>query len=141
MTDPKLIGAIIGLARATENNEHLITADTTAIILRILCSDASADTPLLLAQVETEKRKLVPNCFECAEPCGRTSDYDLSRLAQEDADIREEKLALLADLHRLAQRGNLDEQQIDLLYKALIIMGIEYYPVDQLRQLRRQLMP
>jgi len=34
----------------------------------------------MLARVDGEKRKLVPECYKCAASCGRTDNFDMERL-------------------------------------------------------------
>ena len=42
----RLIGALIGLARATEGNEHLISAAVTDVAAAVLCAETEFDTLL-----------------------------------------------------------------------------------------------
>lgn len=118
----RLLGALIGLARATEGNEHLISDSSTAVITEAL---AAVNTPddesleKLLRKVEEEKRKMVPNCFCCASPCGRTSACDLKMLQQEESGTQRLKQQLLTKLTQGACKDPKD------LYTALIAVGIE----------------
>jgi len=65
----KLIGELIGLARATEGNEHMLTPTTAAAVVEGLaaalpggCCDAEV-LSAILDRVDREKRKLVPACY------------------------------------------------------------------------------
>ena len=104
----KLTGAIIGLARATEGNEHMVTDSTAAVIVEGLFATLtnvnfdSTDLLGLIGKVEIEKKKLVPDCFHCASPCGRTNDYDLSKLWNADEDIRSLKSLVLFGIRGIA---------------------------------------
>lgn len=88
----ELTGALIGLARATEGNAHMITETTNTVMTKGLAAahgggkqDAAA-FPALLEKVAAEKQKLVPDCALCAMPCSRTADYDMQNLQEaEDA--------------------------------------------------------
>lgn len=68
----KLTGALIGLARATEGNEYLITGDTSRLVLEGLFTTVTNvnfnnDTITeLIRRVEKERERLVPDCFVCA---------------------------------------------------------------------------
>ena len=89
-----LMGAIIGLARATEGNEDLITESTDRTMQDALAMEIDADETSLfdmLDRIRDEKRKLVPNCFDCAMPCGRTSDFDMNMLANETPALQKAK--------------------------------------------------
>ena len=141
----KLTGALIGLARATEGNEHMVTDSTAAVIVEGLFATLtnvnfdSTDLLGLIGKVEIEKKKLVPDCFHCASPCGRTNDYDLSKLWNADEDIRSLKSLILfgirgiaAYAHHAAVLGYKDEVIHRFLYKALIAIGIDEFGMDDL---------
>lgn len=120
MTD-RVLGALIGLARAAEGNEDLISDYTTALIV-----DAFRDTDneqSMLWRIGQEKAAIVPNCMSCANPCGRTSDYDVSRLQTEQADVQAAKHRILSGLHKLA--ASFTGAHGSLFYKALSLIGIE----------------
>ena len=71
----KLTGALIGLARATEGNEYLITGDTSRLVLEGLFTTVTNvnfnnDTITeLIRRVEKERERLVPDCFVCTVSC------------------------------------------------------------------------
>ena len=141
----KLTGALIGLARATEGNEHMVTDSTAAVIVEGLFATLtnvnfdSTDLLELIGKVEIEKKKLVPDCFHCASPCGRTNDYDLSKLWNADEDIRSLKSLILfgirgiaAYAYHAAVLGYKDEVIHRFLYKALIAIGIDEFGMEEL---------
>lgn len=133
----KLIGALIGLARATDGSEHLITPSATAVVIESLTatqSDRQADDQVLealLSRVDEEKQKMVPDCFLCANPCGRTSAYDLRWLQRADADVRALKSRILNAIHCLAASApkNCDDK---IFYKALVVVGMDDYTAADL---------
>lgn len=133
----QLTGALIGLARATDGNEHLINTTATAVVIESLAAtrpEANADRPALeklLGRVEDEKRNMVPDCFLCACPCGRTNAYDLAKLGEADIEIRKLKFRILAAVRRLAAADHpkIHEQ---LFYKALIVIGMDDFGIDLL---------
>lgn len=136
----KLIGALIGLSRATDGNEHLISSSSTAVIIESLTAHEDDRSILeeLLRRAGDEKRKMVPDCFLCANPCGRTSDFDLAQLQRADPEIRELKVQILSGLKRIAASapGIYDEK---LLYKGLVVIGMEDYSADDLRPIVREI--
>lgn len=121
-----LIGALIGLARATEGNEHLITPQTTELIRECLniCPDSWDSLDHWLGKVEEEKRNIVPNCFYCACPCGRTSAYDLAEMEKEPEDVRHVKLRILREIREYAKQQDFPSH---VLYRGLILVGIVGY--------------
>lgn len=127
-----LLGELIGLARATDGSEHLINPSATALI-RDCLSRENGDTEGLLERVEAEKRNMVPNCFTCANPCGRTSACDLSQWPA--GELRDLRYVLLEDLSRLA-REKPDAREI-LFYHGLIAVGMKDYDREDLQRLIR----
>lgn len=141
----KLTGALIGLARAMENNEHLITDSTNLVMLEALCQTASKinfDIDCLntiLKKLDDEKRKMVPNCYTCASPCGRTSNYDMNKLWSMDANIRSLKTLILLGLQGLASYaypaaclGYSDPGINFFFYRALYSIGMDSWGEEDL---------
>ena len=112
----RILGELIGLARCTENNEHLISASTTELVLEALrCADLS-----ILQRIRAEKRRMVPDCFACAFPCGRNNACDVSAIPAEEAAQKQRIMNALASL-----RGPLCGERERKLYLLLIIIGVE----------------
>ena len=134
----ELTGALIGLARATEGNEDLVSSSTDNVVLEGLfaaAADVSSDKTIteLIARVQEEKRKLVPNCFGCAEPCGRTGDYDMQELWTADKDTRALKTLILLGIRGMAAYaypasvlGYTDKAVNSFVYKALFAIGMDW---------------
>ena len=137
-----LMGAIIGLARATEGNEDLITESTDRTTQDALAMEIDADETALfdmLDRIRDEKRKLVPNCFDCAMPCGRTSDFDMNMLANETPALQKAKIELLALLQALAKNAPLDAQTMRIFYQALNFIGYDGATTEQIYKLAEKL--
>ena len=121
----RILGELIGLARCTENNEHLISASTTTLVLEALaCMDTS-----ILPRIEAEKRRMVPDCFACASPCGRNNAYDLAAIPAEE---KEQKARIAAALRSLC--GPLSREGERMLFLLLIILGVEGLDNGELRR-------
>ena len=131
----KLTGALIGLARAAEGNDHLITASTDAVVLEGLfatvtnVSFENEAITALINRVEAEKEKLIPQCDTCASPCGRNNNYDMQALWTADEDIRSLKSLILfgirgmaAYAYHAAVLGYTDKEVNQFFYKALYIL-------------------
>ena len=112
----KLLGAVIGLARATENNEDLITNKTHKILTEGLIASlpdskySENDLVILYAKIMAEKERIIPSCFTCAFPCGRTDNYDMKELWNMDERLRELKLKLLLGIQYLAMNEDRTEE-------------------------------
>ena len=132
----ELFGALIGLARATFGNEDLITPSTFAVIVEGLSAitDDSDQLTDMIRRVNEEKYKLVPACFYCSSPCGRTSNYDMSQLGSAPEEIRLLKLSILSKLSALAG-SNLSSLSTEaIVYRALAAVG-EDWTVEELTNL------
>ena len=141
----KLTGALIGLARATDGSEHLISASSTEAVVEGLfatLTNVNFDNEALLgllAKVELEKQKMVPDCFACASPCGKNHDYDMNKLWNADEDIRSLKSLILfgirgvaAYAYHAAVLGYHDETVDRFFYKALIAIGMDEFGMNEL---------
>lgn len=131
-----LLGELVGLARATEGNEHLITESVTEVIAEILrenvCSEAQYSQ--YSAKIDAAKRDMVPDCFLCANPCGRTAALDLEALKGESPQIQATKFAILEEIRSLA--GSERSQDLDKkLYRGLVLLGLEGYSPEELTEL------
>lgn len=127
----RLVGALIGLSRAVDNNEHLITPDTNAALLRALTA-SPPEAEAALTALQQQKRLLVPNCFDCAAPCGRTADCDFPALLDAAPDARAARLSLLDALRTLARaQSTPTPDACAFLYRGLFALGTETYtPAD-----------
>ena len=141
----KLTGKLIGLARATDGNEHLINPDASMAIIESLFATLTnvnfdnAALEALCAKVDAEKKKMVPDCFACASPCGKNNEYDMVKLWTADEDIRSLKSLILfgirgmaAYAYHAAVLGYRDADVESFLYKALIIIGMDDYGMADL---------
>ena len=112
-----LLGALVGLARATVNEPK--TEDTDHVLAAGLRQAAKADAAedalhRMRDIVETEKHRVAPNCATCTMRCGNTDNYDLTRLWSAPNEIRTLKLRLLAALFTLAQRRSTERIQKEI---------------------------
>lgn len=141
----KLTGALIGLARATEGNEDLVTADTHKLVLEALFTTITnvnfnnETINALIERVEAEKERLVPRCYSCASACGRNDDYDMNMLWEADEDIRSLKSLILFGIRGVAAYayhalvlGYTDESVNNFFFKALFAIGMKDWGMDEL---------
>ena len=141
----QLTGALIGLARATEGNEELVTADTHKLVLEALFTtitnvNFNNDTiTALIKRVEAEKERLVPRCFSCSSACGRNDNYDMKKLWEADEDIRSLKSLILFGIRGVAAYayhasvlGYSDESINNFFFKALFAIGMDDWGMDEL---------
>ena len=140
----ELFGSLIGLSRATFGNEDLMTPSTFAVVLEGLKAasvDADASTDHLsdlIRRVNEEKYKLVPSCYYCSSPCGRTSNYNMKDLDTAAEDIRTLNLAILSGLCQLAAVTPSAPSYAAFVYRALACIG-EDWTVDELSALLEEM--
>lgn len=135
----RLIGALIGLARATDGNEHLISDASTGVIREgLIAAFEDGDLEGLLARVQQEKRNMVPDCFTCACPCGKNNDYDMKLLWNAREDIRSVKCRILSGIRELAGCDHVTAEADRLLYKALIVIGLDDFGVEELQNVLQE---
>ena len=132
----RLTGALIGIARASNGNEHLLTKEINSLVIESLfatLTNVNFDNDSLnglLDRAEQAKKSMVPDCFACASSCGRTDDYDMSMLWNAQEDIRSLKSLILfgirgvaAYAYHAAVLGYHSEVVENFLYKALFVIG------------------
>ena len=141
----ELTGALIGLARATEGNEQLVTEEMNQLVLEGLFTTITnvnfndETLKLLIDKIEDTKKKLVPNCFTCSDSCGRNNNFDMSTLWTTDEDIRSLKSLILFGIRGMAAYayhasvlGYTDETISKFFYKALFAVRMKDWGMDEL---------
>ena len=141
----ELTGALIGLARATEGNEQLVTEEVNQLVLEGLFTTITNVNfndeilKLLINKIEDTKKKLVPNCFTCSDSCGRNNNFDMNTLWTTDEDIRSLKSLILFGIRGMAAYayhasvlGYTDETISKFFYKALFAIGMKDWGMDKL---------
>ena len=141
----ELTGALIGLARATEGNEQLVTEEMNQLVLEGLFTTITNVNfndeilKLLINKIEDTKKKLVPNCFTCSDSCGRNNNFDMNTLWTTDEDIRSLKSLILFGIRGMAAYayhasvlGYTDETISKFFYKALFAIGMKDWEMDEL---------
>ena len=141
----ELTGALIGLARAAEGNEARVNAGTHKLVIEGLFTTITSvnfnnDTiSEIIDKVETEKARLVPDFYACADSCGRTDNYDMKKQWEEDEDIRSLKSLILfgirgmaAYAYHAAVLGYADTAVNSFFLKALFTIGLDGWEVSEL---------
>ena len=134
----ELTGALVGLARATDNAPD-VNGDTWRLMIEGLFTTVTnvnfneETIRALIDRVHGEKARLVPDCAVCASACGRTDDYDMEKLWGAQEDIRSLKSLILfgvrgmaAYAHHAMVLGYTDEEVNSFLAKALFAVGEDW---------------
>lgn len=133
----ELTGALIGLARACENNKK--TENTDQIIIEGLFTTITNvnfnDDTLreMIQRVNKEKHVIVPDCSVCKNPCGNTDNYDMKQIWEADEDIRSLKSLILFGIRGMSayayhakMLGYTDETVNQFFYKALCVISYDF---------------
>ena len=134
----ELTGALIGLARATDNcpavNEGTWQLMIEGLFATITNVNFNQETlKLLIHRIHQEKFRLVPDCSTCASPCGRTTDYDMNIIWNGNEDIKSLKSLILfgirgmaAYAHHAFVLGYKDPDVNHFFAKALFALGEDW---------------
>lgn len=134
----ELTGALIGLARSAEGDTKKTESTWRTMIEGLFATVTNVnfdDDSLrqLTERVYNEKQKLVPRCDECAAPCGRNDDYDMTALWDADEDIRSLKSLILFGVRGMAAYayhamvlGYMDDEVNAFFGKALFAVGSDW---------------
>lgn len=141
----ELTGALIGLARAVEGNEHLVNEEMNQLVLEGLFTTVTnvnfndETLKILIYKIENAKKKLVPNCFTCSGSCGRNDNFDMNTLWTTDEDVRSLKSLILFGIRGMAAYayhasvlGYTDETISKFFYKALFAVGMKDWGMNEL---------
>ena len=139
----KLIGALIGITRASNGNESILTKDTDKLVVESLLAtspNAVANESTLQALIDRaveEKKRIIPNCFYCESTCLRKMDYDMTSMQNENKAVRAVKLELLAAIQKLAAvsyqeelTGIINKERNEFFYTALYAIGMDWSEIE-----------
>ena len=131
-----LVGALIGLARVTDGNPHLLTPQVREILRSglALCRREPDACDRQIPAIHAMKSQLAPDCARCSHPCGKNDDFDLDLLAHEPENEREIKQNLLDRAMEKAQEG-----PCEALSRVLIGIGILNFGESFLQELSKEL--
>lgn len=134
MTDYKLIAALVGLARAAEGNEDILTQDSHKLITDCLLA-SEIDTEKLLGKIDEEKRRLIPMCYGCSSPCGKNSSWNLTAFEKEPEELRRVKEDIILALRGIAKAELPHEKITPYILKALYFIGLDSWTAEGLKPL------
>lgn len=134
--DDALLGTLIGLVRAIDGNDELVTGDTARLIRDTLASIRDGqigerEAGYLMGCIAREKQRLAPGCAICAMPCGRTADYDLADMDSDSPAVRKLKESLIARALSLCDK----DVPPGLIMRMLYAVGLSDAPSGYLRSL------
>ena len=137
-----VMSSLIGLARSLENDPEPL-GDVLSLLMNTIVTVnednlSSSDRDTLKSELLEAKRKTVPSCFVCPQPCGHNDDYPEERLSDLDRASTKEIFSLLS---ALITSGKVpEEKKRELSIRSLVYIssdfGDEYLGslMDSLRQ-------
>lgn len=123
-----LLGSLIGLVRAIDGNEHLVSENTNKLIIEGLLNIKNKDINDLINKIEEEKKNLIPSCYECLAKCGRTDNFNVENLLNNDEKTIDNIRLYIENLSELAKNYS----DINEIYKKLFYIGLDNFINDYL---------
>lgn len=139
----ELTGALIGLARAAD--ENMPTERTHKVMLEGLfttVTNVNFDNDAIqkqIMQIQLEKQNLISICSVCDSNCVQNDDADMNNIWNAGEDIRSLKSLILFGVRGIAAYayhayvlGYTDDDVMNFFYKALFAVGEESFDMDEL---------
>lgn len=132
-----LVGALVGLARSLdESNTRLEALETMERALRCLARGENCEESL--AAVRGEKRRAVPDCSVCQNPCGRTDDLTGAEVAELD-EPRKELLHRLLAWAAGEKPRSFGEKEPSPMVRGLYALGYPWFTPEELEDIKKYL--
>ena len=135
MLKNQLLGALVGLARASESKEISESAGDAFVTGLAMASESetalSADAiNAMIDRLHEEKALMAPDCAACQYPCGRTFDYEMEEVYHASESLRDAKLQLIQALCKIASLSpaNKSKENRQFLSDALFQISCTYSP-------------
>ena len=133
----KLVGALIGLARAMEENEP--TEETNRLMIEGLFTTLTnvnfnrESIQQKIDEVHRVKDEIMKDCRTCKNQCGKAEDYDMNEIWHADEDTRSLKSLVVFGLKGMAAyayhsmvHGHMDKEINAFFYEALAKISYDF---------------
>lgn len=124
MQGDRIISALIGLVGAVSNNGKTDQTDNVIREAFLRLTDAGSEEETV-EKIHTEKFTIAPDCANCLNPCGNTSDYDMAQLYGADAKIVAAKRDLI---EAIRQKLSSQETVPETVYRGIAYLGYDLEP-------------
>ncbi len=129
-----ILSALIGLVGAVANNGR--TEQTDRVIREaVMGMNEEEREEEILQRIYEVKNNIAPDCAVCKNPCGNTSDYDMTQFYEGDKKILIEKKKLIGVIRN---RLKISEKISDDIYRGIAYIGYQLEP-DEYQRLRKEL--
>ena len=124
MQGDSIISALIGLVGAVSNNGK--TEQTDRVIREaFLCLKDAGSEEEIVQKIHAEKFIIAPDCATCLNPCGNTSDYDMTQFYAADAKVITAKRDLT---EAICKKMSLSENVPEDVYQGIAYLGYDLEP-------------
>lgn len=135
MQGDRIISALIGLVGAVSNNGKTERTDSVVreAFLRLTDGDNEEET---VQKIHVEKFAIAPDCANCLNPCGNTSDYDMAQFYAADVKVISAKRDLIETVcKKLGSSENVPED----VYQGIAYLGYDLEP-EAYTQIQQKIM-
>lgn len=116
-----IISALIGLVGAVSNNGK--TEQTDSVIREaFLCLKDTGNEEEMVQKIHAEKFSIAPDCATCLNPCGNTSDYDMTQFYAADAKVISAKRDMI---ETICKKIGLSENVPEDVYQGIAYLGYD----------------
>ena len=124
MQGDSIISALIGLVGAVSNNGK--TEQTDSVIREaFLCLKDAGNEEEMVQKIHAEKFSIAPDCATCLNPCGNTSDYDMTQFYAADAKVISAKRDMI---ETICKKIGLSENVPEDVYQGIAYLGYDLEP-------------
>ena len=124
MQGDSIISALIGLVGAVSNNGK--TEQTDRVIREaFLCLKDAGSEEEIVQKIHAEKFIIAPDCATCLNPCGNTSDYDMTQFYAADAKIIAAKRDMI---ETICKKIRMSENVPEDVYQGIAYLGYDLEP-------------
>ena len=123
MTGDKVISALIGLVGAVSNNGRTEQRDEVIREAFLHLREPDRDE-VMVRQIHAAKNVIAPDCAVCKNPCGNTSDYDMTQFYGADEKVVGAKQKLIETICGVMKESG---EMTDSVYRGIAYLG---YPVQ-----------
>ncbi len=124
MQGDRIISALIGLVGAVSNNGKTKQTDNVILEAFLHLTDADSEEETV-EKIHTEKFTIAPDCATCLNPCGNTSDYDMTKFYGTDAKTIAAKRNLI---EAIRQKLSSQENVPEAVYQGIAYLGYNLEP-------------
>ncbi len=123
-----VMASLIGLGRSLENDPEPLGDVMTLLMNTVVAINkdnlSSSDKDALKAELLEAKRRTVPSCFVCPQPCGHNDDYPQERLSDLDRASTKEIFSLLSAL--ITSDTVPEEKKRELCIKSIVYISSDF---------------